>query len=421
MKGNLLIISNAAMSQSDSNGRTLARLLDCIPKEQKHQFFVYGIPDFGEGETFYNVSDIDALNSFLRRKTKNGFQKKCQTGVIKNFGCRNRSKKKTPFKMLIREFVWKYGCWNNKYLDKWLKDVNPAAILVVAGDNAFTLNFARKVAEKRNIPAILYSTEEYSFKNYNYVTRRASLFYVLWRAKLKKAYKRIEKYIKAGVFNTEALAKLYKSEYSYPCYSVYQSSDINEADNYKTREPITISYLGNLGLNRHKALIQIAEVLGEIDSNIKLDIYGKADDFVIEELKKCPSIRFKGFVGYKEVVDIIHNSTLLIHAEYRDEFYTRDLKYAFSTKITDSICSGTPLLVYAPNELVETQFLRKNDCAFVASNEKELKEQLLLAITNEEERKNKLTNAKYVRENYFTNKGQFVQILEKVTSENTSS
>ena len=419
MKGNLLVISNAAMCQSDSNGRTISRLLDTLSVEQKCQFYVYGCPDFSEGHSFYNVTDRDALYSFVKRMKKDSVVKAAQAAPVNKTN--QKKVRKTPLKMLFREFVWKYGCWNNKYLDKWLKDVNPAAILVVAGDNAFTLDFARKVARKRNIPVILYSTEEYPFKNYNYVTRKASLFYALWRAKLKKAYKRIEKYIKAGVFNTEALVKLYKSEYSYPCYVVYQSSDINEADNYKTREPITISYLGNLGLNRHKALIRIAEVLGEIDSNIKLDIYGKADDFVIEELKKCPSIRFKGFVGYEEVIDIIHNSTLLIHAEYRDEFYTRDLKYAFSTKITDSVCSGTPFLIYAPDELVETQFLRENDCAFVVSEKTELKSSLLSAIFDEAERKRKVDNAKMVREKFFTNNGQFGAILEGVLNENSSS
>ncbi len=419
MKGNLLVISNAAMCQSDSNGRTISRLLDTLSVEQKCQFYVYGCPDFSEGHSFYNVTDRDALYSFVKRMKKDSVVKAAQAAPVNKTN--QKKVRKTPLKMLFREFVWKYGCWNNKYLDKWLKDVNPAAILVVAGDNAFTLDFARKVARKRNIPVILYSTEEYPFKNYNYVTRKASLFYALWRAKLKKAYKRIEKYIKAGVFNTEALVKLYKSEYSYPCYVVYQSSDINEADNYKTREPITISYLGNLGLNRHKALIRIAEVLGEIDSNIKLDIYGKADDFVIEELKKCPSIRFKGFVGYEEVIDIIHNSTLLIHAEYRDEFYTRDLKYAFSTKITDSVCSGTPFLIYAPDELVETQFLRENDCAFVVSEKTELKSSLLSAIFDEAERKRKVDNAKIVREKFFTNNGQFGAILEGVLNENSSS
>ena len=112
---------------------------------------------------------------------------------------------------------------------------------------------------------------------------------------------------------------------------------------------------------------------------------------------------------------------MLIHAEYRDEFYTRDLKYAFSTKITDSVCSGTPFLIYAPDELVETQFLRENDCAFVVSEKTELKSSLLSAIFDEAERKRKVDNAKIVREKFFTNNGQFGAILEGVLNENSSS
>ena len=72
MNDNLLIISNAALCQSDSNGRTVSRLLDCVPKEQKAQFYVYGCPDFREANTFYHVSDSDALNSFINRVKKNG-------------------------------------------------------------------------------------------------------------------------------------------------------------------------------------------------------------------------------------------------------------------------------------------------------------------------------------------------------------
>lgn len=420
MKGNLLIISNAAVCQSDSNGRTISRLLDTLSVEQKHQFYVYGYPDFSEGRSFYNVTDKDALYSFIKRTKKNAVVQSTETTASIN-KTNQKKTRKTPLTMLLREFVWKHGCWNNKYLSKWLNEVNPVAILVVAGDNAFTLDLARKIAKERNIPIVLYSTEEYPFKNYNYVTRKKSLLYTLWRLKLKRVYKSIERYTKAGVFNTEALAELYRSEYCYPCYAVYQSSDIDVIENYKVQQPIRVSYLGNLGLNRYKALIQIAEKLGEVDSKIKLDIYGRAEEFIINELKKCPNIRVKGFVGYEEVVDIIHKSTLLIHAEYSDSFYMRDLKYAFSTKITDSVCSGTPFFIYAPEELAETQFLRENDCAFVASEKKALKDNLRIAIFDESERKRKIANAKIIKEKFFTNNGQFMTILDGVLNENSPS
>lgn len=419
MNDNLLIISNAALCQSDSNGRTVSRLLDCVPKEQKAQFYVYGCPDFREANTFYHISDSDALNSFIKRVKKNGIISADQIAENTSSG-KPQKRKKTPLKMLIREFVWKYGCWRNKYLYKWVDEVNPSAILVVAGDNNFTLDFARKIAKKRNIPIILYSTEEYPFKNYNYVTKGRSLFYAIWHSKLRRAYKNIDRYIKAGIFNTDALAELYRKEYHYPCCAIYQSSDINWIENYKITEPIRVSYLGNLGLNRHKALIDIAKIIGEISPGATLDIYGNPIGQVKAELENCPYISLKGFVGYDEVVNVIHNSTLLVHAEFRDDFYTRDLKYAFSTKIADSVCSGTPFLIYAPNEIAETQFLREQGCAFVASDIEELKSQLKLALSDENARKEKSEKANIVRNRCFTNNGQFQNVLKAVLGENTS-
>lgn len=418
MNSRLLIISNAALSSTDSNGRNLSRLVDCIDIEQKAQFFVYGIPDFNECNKFYQVSDSDALHSFIRRVKKDGRVRNIDRQVSDYTKKRRR---KTPFRMLLRELSWKCGRWNNIYLKKWIEEINPACILVVAGDNRFTLDLARKIAKKRGLPIILYSTEEYPFKNYNYITKRFSLFYLIWRKLLRSSYKKISKHVKVGIFNTEALMKLYEREYGYKCYSIYQASNISWNENFKLEKDIKVSYLGNLGLNRHKALISIAEKLDKVCSGVKLDIYGNPDDTVRKELENCPYVCLKGFVPYEKVVEVIHKSTLLVHAEYKDKFYTRDLKYAFSTKITDSICAGTPLLIYAPEDLAETNFLKKNDCAFVASDNEELFEQLKLALTDENLRKMKLYHAKRVKEKYFINKGLFKEIVEEVLHENSSS
>ena len=416
MQTKILIISNASLNQSDSNGRTILRLVDCFGKEQKTQFYTYGNPDFNECNSFYHVSDRDALHSLLKFETKNG--EVDTSSVISAVSSQTKKKgKKTPLKMLIREVVWKYGRWNNKYLKKWINDVSPSCILVVAGDNCFTLDLARNIAKEKNIPIFLYSTEEYPFKDYNFVTKRFSLFYLIWRRKLLKAYKRIEKFVRNGVFNSEALAKLYESKYSYNCSCIYQSSNIDFVENCHIQNTPVVSYLGNLGLNRHKALIEIANVLSGICPEAKLNIYGNANETVKKTLEEKPNIILHGFVSYDEVVRVIHNSTLLIHAEYNDPFYNRDLKYAFSTKITDSVCSGTPFLIYAPIEYEETLFLKNNKCAFVANNRKELEFVLADALFDHKKRKEIVSNARLIKDSYFTNKGEFKKIVEEALNE----
>ncbi|MCF0117891.1 MAG: glycosyltransferase, partial [Bacilli bacterium] len=323
-----------------------------------------------------------------------------------------KKKKKTPLRMLLREMAWRIGRWNNNYLKKWISDFNPNLIVVVAGDNCFTLDLARRISKKNNLPIVLYSTEEYPFKDYNFVTKRFSLFYNIWHTRLKRAYKRIEKYVSEGFFNTELLADTYSNKYKYDCYHLYQYSDIDFIDNSAIKDNIVISYLGNLGVDRHKPLIEIANTLGEINPTFRLDVYGKPSELVKEEFDKCEFINLKGFIPYEEVINVIHSSSLLIHAESNDKFWNRDLKYAFSTKISDSVCSGTPFLMYACPELAGIKFLIDKKCAFVATTHEMLKETLNDALFNFDLRKEFVKNAKIVKEDYFTNNGKFKEIVE---------
>ena len=412
----ILIISNAALSQTDSNGRNLARLIDFISIERKAQFFVYGNPDFKECKDYYNISDRMALQSFFGHLRIDGHIKYAPNesdNGMKTF----KRRKKTPFRMLIREFVWKHGSWNNAYFKEWIDNVNPNCLLVVCGDNAFTLNIAKKISIEKNIPIILYSTEEYPFKNYNYLTKRPSLFYRTWKRFIDKAYKEIESSVAVGVFNTIALCDAFKNNYSYKCCYIYQKTNIDWVDNSKISQPMIVSYLGNLGLNRHKSLIEIANTISDIVPGLKLNVYGRIPKNIKSELQSCQNMNLCGFVNYNDVVKIIHQSTLLIHAEYNSPFLNRDLKYAFSTKISDSISSGTPLLIYANENLAETSFLKDQGCAYVATTKEELSLNIKRALFDVDSRKKILKEAFRVRKEFFEKNDMFKAIIEEVICE----
>ncbi len=140
-----------------------------------------------------------------------------------------------------------------------------------------------------------------------------------------------------------------------------------------------------------------------------LDVYGAADAEVKNIFDSNPNISYKGFVNYKDVVDIIHSSDLVVHAEYDEPFNIRDLKAAFSTKIPDSVSSGTPLLMYANENLACTDFLVRNKCSFVATNKDELESVIEEALFNEEKREQVISVAKKIREEYFVSDDPMVK------------
>lgn len=397
----ILVISNGCFSSVNSNGRTMAKLFaPCFSSGEVAQFFVTGTPDSSVCERFYQVSDRQALQSFLRQKPCGG---PVSPSANATSATSSAAKRKTPLKHLLREVAWKYGKWNSPELKKWIDDFDPTHIFLFLANNAFLLDFARQISSSRQIPIIAYTTEDYYFKRYNYISKRFSPFYGYLRAQLCRAYKKCAPYIHLCILNTPMLQALYEEEFSFPCVCLFSKSDISFEDRSALPEgDWAISYLGNMGLNRHKALMEIADTLDSLRPGTKLRVYGSVPEVVREEFLGNPHIDYRGFVSYEEVISVIHESHLLVHAEYDSDFNRKDLRAAFSTKIADSVCSGTPFFLYAPPKLAETDFILREQCGFAATTASELSQKLLNALTDETMRKQVVHNAFRSREAYFT-------------------
>lgn len=398
----LLIISNAAVTDSESNGRTIKNLINGWDKEKLAQFCTYGNPDLNTVPNCYRVTDSQALKSLLKFRAFGGVvaEKDISQAAGENSSQNRKKVRKTPFSMLLRELVWSLGLLESKSFKNWLDEFNPEAVFVFMGDSSFLLNIAMDIAKKKNIPLFVYSCENYYFKDFNYLTKRKSLFYALMHYKYVKTVKKLSRKAKSFMFISEALMDCYKREF--PNISADFIMTASELKDLEIKNGNLITYAGNLGIGRHKALIEIGNALQGIDKSLKISLYGKFPNSQIEtETLSCEGIAYKGLVPYSEVVEAIQNSRLLIHTEYNDDFYLKDLKYAFSTKISDCITSGVPFFCYAPKELPFTDFLKKNDCAFVAHNNDELTETLKTALSDKEKRQEKVNNAKKTAEKYF--------------------
>ena len=382
----VLILSNVAMSDQNSNGRTINNLFFGWDSQCLAQFCVNGKPDFKVCKNHYQVTDNDAVSSILSLKSKGGVINYVENSTPQHM---NNVVKKNPIKLLVRELVWGTGFWYGKRLKQWIEKFKPDVIFIYMGNSAFLNRLAIKIQKKYNIPIIIYTCENYYFKEHNYVSKKKSLIFDIYQYIFRRSVNSLFKCTSSAIYNTSELKKKYDERFpGIDSRCIMTNSDIDFVDRAEKIKPEKIVYLGNLGVGRHYALIEIGNALQEIDNNLVLDVYGNIpNDEVKTALNECKGIRYCGVVPYKEVVEKIHHSTLLIHAESFDDYSTKDLKFAFSTKIADSISSGTPLFCYMPKDLVCTQFLIKHRCAFVAQNKNELISTLKQALYDVESRK----------------------------------
>ena len=210
--------------------------------------------------------------------------------------------------------------------------------------------------------------------------------------------------------------KTYDVEFNKPSVAIYTATEVKPVIRDE-KKPI-FSYLGNLGVDRHIGLVKIANALNSINSEYRLDVYGKIpDEKVSSAFEECESLNYCGLVSYEKVKEIISESMLVFHTESTDTFYCKDIKHGFSTKIADSLASGTCFVIFAPEMLSCTKYIKANDCGCVITDEKELKDSLAEIINNKDLQNKYIKNALNVVEknhNLLKNKERMAEIINSL-------
>ena len=369
----LLIFSHNCLSKTGSNGRTLANYLRGWPKEKLAQFYMHPEqPDQEMCDHFFCLPDTVVLRSILKRCPANGVT--CQAEDAPTAAKKAKGIQKNSAIFLARDMAWKSPFWDRSALDRWVADFAPEGILVQAGDAGFLFRLAIRYSKLYHAPITVYNTEGYYFKKVSYLEENAftRLLYPLVARGFRKDYDRLVKASAAQIYNCQMLRDDYEAVYHTGGQVIMPTSDF-------TNEPVCpqkkrqLVYAGNLSLNRHRSLIELACAVGKADPALWIDVYGKAPNAEVQQaLESCPYIRMHGFIPYAQLQQILRESRYLVHIESFDSFYKEDLKYAFSTKIADSLASGSCLVVYAPENMAASRYLKDTDAAVLICRQTEL-------------------------------------------------
>lgn len=403
---NILVISYNGLELSSPNGRTMQSLVQGISPEHIFLFSCAGSTSGELCHSQYRITDKDAVKKIVPFTSGGGILKKEETMSSANYRQNRYTGIKKPWKYVVRELVWECSHWKTSGLKNWLKETKSDCILFMYTPSWFMQKFAIFTSKFLNIPLIVYSCEDYCFKDFNYINRDVtSIAFKYYHHISCDITKKLFLQASALICNSDELGRLYKKCYNLDAvYTIMMASKMKFVENVtiKDTQELKVAYLGALGIYRTKALEEIADALSTIDKNLKLHVYGRISD---EETKKAitqnPKIEYHGFVSYAEVQEVMRSSSLLIEAINFEEYIIKDKKFGFSTKYADSLACGTPFLVYAPREIVETQFVEEHDCAFVAGYKEQLADVLKNALFSKELRKMKVAKALEITNKYF--------------------
>lgn len=425
----VLVISHNPLCTYNGMGKTLASLLSSFRKEELCQIYIYpSFPDVDLCNSYFRITDKEILRSLSVRAQPGAeldkaiispeqppFETERDETVYRNV------RNKTAIRQIGRDLIWKLSPWYSARLQAWLERESPSCILVAPGPACFLYDLALRIAEDRRIPIASYICDEYYF-----VQPRKDAAGKLHQKWLDSRMERLMARTSALVVISEELRTAYQQAFSVPAHVLMTGKTITSAvQNRAQKGAESLSYFGNIRCGRSQSLAEIGAQLYELNREkgtcYRLHVYTKENDRqIMEPLARLESVLIHDFVQGEAFTEAFFDAELLVHVEsFREEMIDR-VRHSVSTKVADSLASGIPLLAYGPAGISSMEHLRRNGCAFVCTEPKELKSVLLKAMTDVEARRQIVEKAFAAAEEFHDarkNSRELYQILSQIGGE----
>lgn len=390
----VLVISHNPVSSNNNMGKTMLSLFSCFTEEELCQFYIYPtFPDVRKCTSYYRITDKEALKNIvfgkdIGREIQTEEISFCNNKLFENAGDEKlyrNIKNKLPFRMSLRDVMWKCAHWFGKRLRKWIEKQKPTCIFFAPGDAKFIYEITLKIAKKYKLPIITYICDDYYF-----VEKTKGFLKKIQVNSLRKEIKKIIEHTANGICICDEIKDRYTKHFSLPCTTImtgasFEISDIKSLYRSDFHDPLSMVYLGNIRCKRYVSLIQIGKVLEEITresgKRYKLKIYTpEKEDEILKPLKEISTIQLCGFVSGQDYLNVLCSAEILVHTESFDPEMIDLVKSSISTKIADSLASGRKIFAYGAEEVASIKYLKSTGGAYVSTSSSTLKEIIIKAF-----------------------------------------
>jgi len=248
----------------------------------------------------------------------------------------------------------------------WVKEYDPQ-ILYFQVSSYDTIVFARRLQECLGIPSVLHMMDDWP----STISQRGP-FRKMWLRRIDTELRSLMNSTSLLFSISDAMSDEYMKRYGKIFIPFHNPIDTDlwtnqRKLNYSLRgDNIRILYSGRIGPGITRSLIEIAQTIDEIDlpdKTIKFHI--QSPSARPETLKKLLSYRctvLNQVADYADLPRIYSEADILVISNDFDQKGLSFLKYSMPTKASEYMISGTPILVYSPEETAVSKFFIQNDC-----------------------------------------------------------
>lgn len=364
----ILVVSINAWDDTNSLGNTVSNFFGGWEDARfMNLYFRESVPGNNICRKYFRVSDKMMLKSMLSAKD-------CGRYFETDASCKRTVNKASGEKKLVSflhrhnlsfvrsalDFLWARCSWQNEKLAKAVRDFNPDIVFMFAKADAQYYYSAKYIKEHTDAKLVLFAADDvysvYKSKKDAYSKRLA--------ARLCSMMQMADKVYAISPAMCEYYGEVFGREFDL----LQKGCDSFSPVNAGTRDSVKLVYAGNLLYGRYDILCRIAAAVKEAAEYIPVSFEIYSGDILSEsELKglENSSVRFMGRRPYSEIEKIIAGCDIVIHAESFEPDKIREVKYSFSTKLTDCLKSGSVLLAVGPSGIASVDYAKNVPGAYV--------------------------------------------------------
>ena len=350
------------------------------------------IPDSDMCSRYFQISERQVIKSLFNRKIKTGREVEANREIspedleninkTKELYNKNR-KKRSYFKLFIRELIWLFGGWKSKELNDYIDSIKPDIVIFIMEGYIHFNRICRYVVKRSGAKAIGYFCDDtFTYKQLPKIHNSKYLRF-FQRRSLKKTAKYVDAFWAISE-KTKKEADLFfgvNSEIVTKPTIITKNVEISSF----TGSPIKMMYAGNLLVGRFntiKLLSKAIEKINKDEEKIILDIY--TPTFISPEDLNCicDSITIHPPVTPQRVLEIQYEADILLFAEDIVGKYKCFARLSFSTKITDYLSSGKCIFAIGDKDTAPMYYFNKERCAVCATSVEEIYDKLLFILNN---------------------------------------
>lgn len=255
----------------------------------------------------------------------------------------------------------------SKSFCEWVKEFDPDIIYVHA-ERRDRISFCIDLHKFTGKPMIFHMMDDWPSVSNSFILRR------FWQRKIDKELKSLFDRTSLFLGISDFMTEEYKARYGKYFIPFHNPIDVEswvqfQKEDYSLSESPVILYAGRIGLGVERSLLTIAKAVQQVNNELKIStkfmIYTQVNP-VWTSHYAC--VEYKGFIPHDRMPSVLAGADLLILPYDFSKKSLQFVKYSMSTKTTEYMASGTPMIVFAPEETALVQYVRKYECASVISN-----------------------------------------------------